>query len=217
MHIGYNPKTKQFEGLPAEWRALLDNSNISREDQEQDPDTVLEVLEFHQKLQAGKLLEQGITTTSRPMSPTPQRATSPEIQRQLSPTSLSRSSAPGAPIPKKRCVRVYLILLYYDCILCQHHRLTLCSCSLPPVPQKKPAASEDGRSSDSGTPARVPHPPRGPPPSSPLANSYTAVSPDGAPAPPPRTDLRGAFYYSSSNFPPLTSSRRRRSSGSSAS
>lgn len=102
MHIGYNPKTRQFEGLPAEWRSLLDNSNISREDQESNPDTVLEVLEFHQKLQAGKLLDTGITTAGRPMSPGPQRATSPEMQRQLSPTSQSRSSAPGSPVPKKR-------------------------------------------------------------------------------------------------------------------
>lgn len=105
MHIGYNPKTRQFEGLPAEWKALLDNSNISREDQEQNPDTVLEVLEFHQKLQAGKLLETGITTTARPMSPTQQRD---DLQRQLSPTSLSRGSAPGSPVPKKRCERFSL-------------------------------------------------------------------------------------------------------------
>nr|BAJ93905.1 predicted protein [Hordeum vulgare subsp. vulgare] len=170
MHIGYNPKTRQFEGLPAEWRSLLDNSNISREDQESNPDTVLEVLEFHQKLQAGKLLDTGITTAGRPMSPGPQRATSPEMQRQLSPTSLSRSSAPGSPVPKK---------------------------SLPPVPQKKPAASgghddapasTSSRSSESGAAPRVPHPPKGPPPSSPLATSVTTAADLTPPPPPPRTD-----------------------------
>src|SRR5688500_17449600 len=50
MHIGYNPVTRRCEGLPPEWSALLAGSGITSEEAEADPDTVLEVLQFQQRL-----------------------------------------------------------------------------------------------------------------------------------------------------------------------
>jgi protein-serine/threonine kinase len=49
IHVGYDP-TKGFTGLPKEWERLLSTSKITREDMSQNPQTVLDVLEFYTDL-----------------------------------------------------------------------------------------------------------------------------------------------------------------------
>eukprot|EP00123_Amoebidium_parasiticum_P001115 comp12140_c0_seq1/m.6883 comp12140_c0_seq1/g.6883 ORF comp12140_c0_seq1/g.6883 comp12140_c0_seq1/m.6883 type:complete len:479 (-) comp12140_c0_seq1:397-1833(-) len=46
VHVGFDPETNEFTGLPAEWKALLEGSNISKEEQAKNPQAVLEVLAF---------------------------------------------------------------------------------------------------------------------------------------------------------------------------
>lgn len=47
VHVGFNPDTGQFTGLPEEWTKLLNSSAITREDVEKNPRAVFEVLEFY--------------------------------------------------------------------------------------------------------------------------------------------------------------------------
>ncbi|GAB1320152.1 Protein kinase [Madurella fahalii] len=49
VHVGFNPQTGQFTGLPEEWTRLLNSSAITKEDVEKNPQAVFEVLEFYAK------------------------------------------------------------------------------------------------------------------------------------------------------------------------
>ncbi len=47
MHVGFDQSTGAFTGMPKEWKALLDASNISKEEMSKNPQAVLDVLEFY--------------------------------------------------------------------------------------------------------------------------------------------------------------------------
>ncbi|KAJ7281514.1 STE/STE20/PAKA protein kinase [Mycena rebaudengoi] len=52
-HVGFNSSTGEFTGLPKEWQQLLQESGISRSDQEKNPQAVMEIVKFYQEGQAG--------------------------------------------------------------------------------------------------------------------------------------------------------------------
>ena len=37
VHVGFDPKSGAFTGLPNEWKSLLEKSNISKEEMERNP------------------------------------------------------------------------------------------------------------------------------------------------------------------------------------
>jgi hypothetical protein len=47
VHVGFDPTTGEFVGLPNEWSKLLNSSAITKEDYERNPQAVFEVLEFY--------------------------------------------------------------------------------------------------------------------------------------------------------------------------
>ncbi|KAJ1039792.1 hypothetical protein NDA14_002748 [Ustilago hordei] len=47
-HVGFNSDTGQFTGLPKEWQQLLQDSGISRQDQEANPQAVIDIVAFYQ-------------------------------------------------------------------------------------------------------------------------------------------------------------------------
>ncbi|KAI9894473.1 MAG: Protein kinase [Vezdaea aestivalis] len=47
VHVGFDPRTGAFVGLPAEWDRLLSASALTDEDVAKDPQAVIEVLEFY--------------------------------------------------------------------------------------------------------------------------------------------------------------------------
>jgi hypothetical protein len=47
MHVGFNMDTGEFEGLPEEWQRLLENSNITRQEKEENPDKLIACLKFY--------------------------------------------------------------------------------------------------------------------------------------------------------------------------
>lgn len=51
-HVGFNSSTGEFTGLPKEWQQLLQESGISRSDQEKNPQAVMEIVKFYQEGQA---------------------------------------------------------------------------------------------------------------------------------------------------------------------
>ncbi|KAJ6591558.1 STE/STE20/PAKA protein kinase [Mycena vulgaris] len=51
-HVGFNSSTGEFTGLPKEWQQLLQESGISRSEQEKNPQAVMEIVKFYQEGQA---------------------------------------------------------------------------------------------------------------------------------------------------------------------
>ncbi|KAK2589444.1 Protein kinase, partial [Conoideocrella luteorostrata] len=50
IHVGFNPVTKEFVGLPHEWVQLLKASAITKEDYAQNPQAVIEAVDFYADL-----------------------------------------------------------------------------------------------------------------------------------------------------------------------
>jgi hypothetical protein len=48
-HVGFNTSTGEFTGLPKEWQQLLQDSGISRMEQEKNPEAVFEIVKFYQE------------------------------------------------------------------------------------------------------------------------------------------------------------------------
>ena len=48
-HVGFNSSTGEFTGLPKEWQQLLQESGISRQEQEKNPLAVMEIVKFYQE------------------------------------------------------------------------------------------------------------------------------------------------------------------------
>ncbi|KAI7900142.1 P21-Rho-binding domain-containing protein [Cokeromyces recurvatus] len=46
-HVGFNPDTGEFTGMPREWQLLLQQSGITKKEQQQNPQTVLDILGFY--------------------------------------------------------------------------------------------------------------------------------------------------------------------------
>ncbi|WFD43400.1 non-specific serine/threonine protein kinase [Malassezia psittaci] len=47
-HVGFNAHTGEFTGLPREWQQLLHQSGISRQEVEQHPQAVMDIVQFYQ-------------------------------------------------------------------------------------------------------------------------------------------------------------------------
>lgn len=48
-HVGFNSSTGEFTGLPKEWQQLLQESGISRLEQEKNPQAVMDIVKFYQE------------------------------------------------------------------------------------------------------------------------------------------------------------------------
>eukprot|EP00124_Ichthyophonus_hoferi_P004833 Ihof_evm3s591 gene=Ihof_evmTU3s591 len=46
VHVGFDPDSNEFTGLPAEWKVLLESSTITKEERAKDPQALLDVLGF---------------------------------------------------------------------------------------------------------------------------------------------------------------------------
>ncbi|KFM76381.1 Serine/threonine-protein kinase pak-1, partial [Stegodyphus mimosarum] len=47
LHVGFDPDTGEFTGLPETWSMLLKNSNITKLEQKENPQAVLDVLNWY--------------------------------------------------------------------------------------------------------------------------------------------------------------------------
>jgi len=50
FHVGFDPATGTFQGLPPEWTAMLSSSGISAAEASQHSDSILKVLEFQSRI-----------------------------------------------------------------------------------------------------------------------------------------------------------------------
>ncbi|KAI8968303.1 kinase-like domain-containing protein [Mycotypha africana] len=54
-HVGFDASTGEFTGLPREWQILIKSSGISQTEQEQNPQAVINAIEFYQKTSRGEI------------------------------------------------------------------------------------------------------------------------------------------------------------------
>ncbi|KAL4249761.1 protein kinase superfamily protein [Abortiporus biennis] len=66
VHVGFDPVSGAFTGLPDAWSKLLTKSAITREDYAKDPQAVLDVLEFYTDHQKREMEEMGFGATLTP-------------------------------------------------------------------------------------------------------------------------------------------------------
>ncbi|KAI0383043.1 Pkinase-domain-containing protein [Hypomontagnella monticulosa] len=93
VHVGFDPQTGQFVGLPPEWSKLLNSSAITKEDYERNPQAVFEVLDFYSDLT--KRAENPQQYPS--LTPTPPPGS--QQNKQLGYTGGGASVAPPRPMP----------------------------------------------------------------------------------------------------------------------
>lgn len=80
VHVGFDSTTGEFTGIPASWSQLLSSSNISKSEQEKNPQAVIDVLKFFDSTSQGKephapkfmTLDQGLGKSS--LRPNPCRS-----------------------------------------------------------------------------------------------------------------------------------------------
>ncbi|EFR00857.1 STE/STE20/PAKA protein kinase [Nannizzia gypsea CBS 118893] len=70
IHVGFDPQTGAFVGLPPEWEKLLTASAITKEDYKKNPQAVIEVLEFYSDIRMREQNPQYFPGMSNP-TPTP--------------------------------------------------------------------------------------------------------------------------------------------------
>ena len=75
VHVGFDPVSGGFTGLPEEWSKLLNSSAITKEDYQKNPQAVIEVLEFYTEGQRGLNSQNayGMGTSSAPAIAAQQR------------------------------------------------------------------------------------------------------------------------------------------------
>lgn len=103
VHVGFDPHTGAFVGLPAEWEKLLTASAITKEDYKKNPQAVIEVLEFYSDIQRREQDPQymgpGYSPTQRSGQSSP--AQRPAMQRNETSQS-QRQMGEMSPSPSQR-------------------------------------------------------------------------------------------------------------------
>ncbi|UNI14362.1 Non-specific serine/threonine protein kinase [Purpureocillium takamizusanense] len=97
VHVGFDPSSGEFIGLPPEWSKLLNSSAITKEDYERNPQAVFEVLDFYTDL--AKRAENPNQYSS--LTPTPP-ATSQNKQLGYAAGSSIAPPRPAPPTPAQR-------------------------------------------------------------------------------------------------------------------
>ncbi|KAI1265246.1 kinase-like domain-containing protein [Xylariaceae sp. FL1019] len=96
VHVGFDPQTGQFVGLPPEWSKLLNSSAITKEDYERNPQAVFEVLDFYSDLTK----RAGDPQQFPSLTPTP--PPSSQGNKQLGYGASGNSVAPPRPMPPQQ-------------------------------------------------------------------------------------------------------------------
>ncbi|KZV83949.1 Pkinase-domain-containing protein [Exidia glandulosa HHB12029] len=82
IHVGFDPISGHFTGLPEQWTRLLTQSAITREDYARNPQAVLEVLEFYTDHQKRAFEDDGMLAPPRMGNAPPQNQPGPSGRSQ---------------------------------------------------------------------------------------------------------------------------------------
>ncbi|KAJ5693378.1 Serine/threonine-protein kinase CLA4 [Penicillium macrosclerotiorum] len=90
VHVGFDPHTGAFVGLPPEWEKLLTASAITKEDYKNNPEAVIEVLEFYSDIKMREQNPQYYAGLGGPSAAAP---------KPLGNNAVGNSIAPPRPAP----------------------------------------------------------------------------------------------------------------------
>lgn len=93
IHVGFDPVTGSFVGLPVEWERLLTASAITKQDYQEHPQVVLEVLQFYHDISKRNEYPEAYPS----LTPTPPVSSS--VNKQLGHGGGGTSIAPPRPSP----------------------------------------------------------------------------------------------------------------------
>lgn len=96
-HVGFNSSTGEFTGLPKEWQQLLQESGISKSEQEKNPQAVMEIVKFYQEGRG-----EGSVWDKMGAIPAPQVAMTPGQSQPRGYTEENFQNPRVAPPPPKR-------------------------------------------------------------------------------------------------------------------
>eukprot|EP00794_Sanderia_malayensis_P011044 gene11044-12209_t len=65
VHVGFDPVTGEFTGMPDEWTKLLTASNISPTEQKKNPQAVIDVLNFFDSSKKAKIEDTKFMTVNK--------------------------------------------------------------------------------------------------------------------------------------------------------
>ncbi|TDL21792.1 Pkinase-domain-containing protein [Rickenella mellea] len=107
-HVGFNSSTGEFTGLPKEWQQLLQESGISKSEQEKNPQAVMEIVKFYQEGRGENVWDKMARADDypRPAPPPPKKApTAPTAAAQQSqPQPQPYRPAPTPPQPSSNAL-----------------------------------------------------------------------------------------------------------------
>lgn len=131
VHVGFDPVSGAFTGLPEQWTRLLTSSAITKEDYAKNPQAVLDVLEFYTDIQKRERDDYGMGATS--MGMTDVGAALPNAQRSLPPGAIGAKDPRGYGTSSPYAQRQQLPPLPQD--------------PLPAAPSRSPVETRPGGSS----------------------------------------------------------------------
>ncbi|POY70090.1 hypothetical protein BMF94_6910 [Rhodotorula taiwanensis] len=131
VHVGFDPVSGAFTGLPEQWTRLLTSSAITKEDYAKNPQAVLDVLEFYTDIQKRERDDYGMGVTS--MGMTDVGAALPTAQRSLPPGAIGAKDPRGYGTSSPYAQRQQLPPLPQD--------------PLPAAPSRSPVETRPGGSS----------------------------------------------------------------------
>lgn len=144
VHVGFDPASGAFTGLPDSWKTLLKHSHITSEDWTKDPMAVIEVLEFYSDINGTQKSEMEAKQTkflgdwSKPPSSSASGLSSPTAQIPSSPLPLlnrePQRKAPEAPKISPYAVSAEQRRNHHELT----HEITPSRASRDLVPQRKP-------------------------------------------------------------------------------
>jgi p21-activated kinase 1 len=148
FHVGFDPDTGEFTGMPDEWTQLLQSSNISREMQRKNPQAVIDVLNYYEH-SAGRAQNDKFMTQTPSTDPSPRPSysvsTSALSSTLSSPTSGGRTPSPPPPPPPHTHQKP------------SHHQHHHHAPSLPPVPPVRRTGSSASTPSVTSLPTPEDH------------------------------------------------------------
>lgn len=109
VHVGFDPTSGSFTGLPDTWKSLLQHSKITNEDWKKDPVAVIEVLEFYSDINGsatgtpiGSPMINGNTNNTTMISNNTQKMTIQDnnLQEWTKPPTKSTQFKPSRAAPK---------------------------------------------------------------------------------------------------------------------
>lgn len=114
VHVGFDPASGGFTGLPEEWSKLLKTSAITREDYAKNPQAVIEVLEFYSDIRKKEEKEaaykqhygNGTTSGDRSNDDSPVTLTTGSNKEKLNHGHFDQRSTPAAPGDQMRDLRL---------------------------------------------------------------------------------------------------------------